>query len=73
MDSSRLTAEQVLAMAKVVRRQLRYWGGLRRRMDEVAFTPTDPLYVTAQRAYEAVYAMSVELHYLRCARGTVGK
>ena len=59
-------------MLATVRRQLRYLGKLRDRMNARGFPPNDPLYLAATGAFNAVHALSVELHYMTCAPGTAG-
>ena len=73
MESADLTREQVEAVLEHVRRQLRYAGRLRDRMNRRGFPPNDPLYVAATMAFNGLHALSVELHYLACSPGTVGR
>jgi hypothetical protein len=73
VTSDDLTRAQAEAMLASVRRQLRYLGKLRDRMNGRGFQPNDPLYLAATGAFNAVHALSVELHYLTCAPGTAGK
>ena len=73
MTCDDLTPEQVAALTASVRRQLRYLGKLRDRMNQQGFPPDDPLYVAATGAFNAVHALSVELHYLTCPAGTAGR
>jgi hypothetical protein len=73
VNSDNLTRDQAEAMLGTVRRQLRYLGKLRDRMNALSFPPNDPLYLAATGAFNAVHALSVELHYLTCAPGTAGR
>ena len=68
-----LTREQVEALLASVRRQIRYLGRLRDRMNQRGFPPDDPLYVAATGAFNAVHALSVEVHCLTCPAGTAGR
>jgi hypothetical protein len=43
-----------------------YLSRLRDRMDKVGFVPSDPLYNRVRKAYEALQALFMELHYLSC-------
>ena len=73
MTSNDLTREQVEALLASVRRQLRYLGKLRDRMNQRGFPPNDPLFVATTGAFNAVHALRVELHYLTCPAGTAGR
>jgi hypothetical protein len=73
VTSDDLTRAQADAMLASVRRQLRYLGRLRDRMNERGFPPNDPLHLAVTGAFNAVHALSVELHYLTCAPGTAGR
>ena len=42
---------------------------LRTRMEKVGSTPNDRLFVLVCDAYDALHALSVELHYLSCESG----
>jgi hypothetical protein len=59
--------------AAVIRRALapaqRYLFRLRQRMSEVGFSQSDTLYQLVCRAYDAVFHLSIELHYLSCGLG----
>ena len=39
------------------------------RMDKRQFPPNDKLVLLTRRAYEALHALCVELHYLSCGSG----
>jgi hypothetical protein len=73
VTSDDLTRAQAEAMLASVRRQLHYLGKLRDRMNALSFPPNEPLYLAAAGAFNAVHALSVELHYLTSAPGTAGK
>src|SRR5262245_559559 len=57
---------------KALRPSLNYIGRRRRRLEQVGFVPSDPLYKLVSWAYDALHALSVELHYLSMKQG-VGK
>lgn len=73
MTSDDLTPAQAEQVRAVVTRELRYLGRLRDRMTRRGFPPDDPLMWRVEEAFDAVHALSVELHYLTCARGSVGR
>jgi hypothetical protein len=45
---------------------LNYLYRLRERLQKVNYLPGDRLYVLADKAYQAVHALCVEVHYLSC-------
>jgi hypothetical protein len=51
---------------------LRYLGLLRSRMEKTGFLPDDKLFELVSTAYDAVYSLSVEAHYLSY-KGGVGR
>jgi hypothetical protein len=68
MDSMKLRPWQAKVMYRALHPGLGYLYRLRERMSK-RFLPTDPLLILTDRAYQAVHALSVELHYLSCADG----
>jgi len=52
---------------------LRFLHALRDRMVKRGFPPDDKLRQAACRAYDAVYALSIELHYASCKPGQVAR
>jgi hypothetical protein len=48
---------------------LRYLGLLRERMEKTGFLPDDKLFQIVSKAYDTVYCLSVEAHYLSCDGG----
>ncbi len=72
VNSSNITREQAAAMGRVIGRHLHYLNKLVKRLDRVGFSPTDPLYLAAHRAFDGVHGLSVNLHYLSCPPGTAG-
>jgi hypothetical protein len=69
MDSSHLTPAQAAAIGKIIGQHLRYLGKLRKRMDQVGFPSTDPLYFDVCRAFDMAQALWMNLHYLSCTSG----
>ena len=51
---------------------MNYLSRLKLRMEQVGFLPDDPLYRHVAAAYDAMFSLRVELHYLSCRSG-VGK
>jgi hypothetical protein len=51
---------------------LSYLTRLRERMEKAGFVPTDRFMQRVHRAWEAVYSLSVAVHYLSC-EGGVGR
>jgi hypothetical protein len=45
---------------------LNYLCRLRNRMVKVGFLPDDPLFLLVSKAYDAVYRLHMETHYLSC-------
>jgi hypothetical protein len=68
-----LAPEHIAAIQEPIARHLRYLGRLRTRLKKRGFTPADLLYQRVQGAWSAVHALSVELHYLSCAPGTMAR
>ena len=42
-------------------------------MERRRFRGDEPLYLAVCRAFDSVHALNVNLHYLSCAPGTVGR
>jgi hypothetical protein len=42
---------------------VKYLGDLQSRMDAIGFAPTDKLRTVVGKAYDAVYTLSVTIHY----------
>jgi hypothetical protein len=49
-----------------VRGSLKYLGRLKGRMEKRGFHPSDPIFESTTAAYDAIHALSVNLHYLSC-------
>ena len=48
---------------------MNYLHRLRRRMDNTGFVPNDRLYRRVDEAYDKMYALMIELHYLIVGHG----
>ena len=59
-----LKAWQLKAMQAAVWPMLSYLLRLNRRMNAAGFLPSDRLFQVATKAYDAIHALNVELHYL---------
>jgi hypothetical protein len=71
MTGDDLTPEQLAWFQAIVGRHLRLYGRLRTRMERRRFRGDDRLYVKVSMAFNAIHALSVEVHYLSCDPGTV--
>jgi hypothetical protein len=66
MNKSDITTDQAKQVADAVCRQKAYLYRLRERMQKRGFTESDLLYQKVQAAYDAVFRLWVELHYMSC-------
>jgi hypothetical protein len=66
MNSDDLTPDQCNQIRESVRPALFYLHRLLERMDRRHFHPNDPLRVKAKAAYDALHALTVDLHYRTC-------
>jgi hypothetical protein len=69
MDSEDLSTAQVQAIRKSLFRLANYLYRLKSRMEKVGFLPSDPLFVKVKGAYDAVFDLSIDLHYRGCSGG----
>jgi hypothetical protein len=69
MDSKELTTAQAQAISKSLFRLANYLYRLQSRMVKVGFLPSDPLYLKVKAAYDAVFDLSIDLHYRGCSGG----
>ena len=60
---------QAKALYAAIRPALGYLCRLRDRMEKRGFSPTDKLVRLTVTAYDALHALSIELHYLSCEAG----
>jgi hypothetical protein len=73
MDASELTPEQARRILAAVEPVMGYTGRLTRRMQQVGWKPSDPPYVHALRAHDALHALRIIAHYNVCGLGDAGK
>jgi hypothetical protein len=73
MDASDLTPEQVRRILAAVEPMMGYTGRLTRRMQQIKSKPSDPLYVHALRAHDALQALRIIAHYTVCGLGSAGR
>jgi hypothetical protein len=66
MDRNDLTKVQARELCKVIEGYQRYLVRLRTRMEKRGFPPTDRTYVNVCRAFDAIQALRMDLHYLAC-------
>jgi hypothetical protein len=69
---AKLTQAQAAAFVQRVRPMLRFLHACRKRLDTRGFDPKSTFYAAVAKAYDAVHALHVELHYMSVQRG-VGK
>ena len=69
MDSKDLTTAQAQAIRKSLFRLANYLYRLKSPMERVRFKPDDPLFVKVKAAYDAVFDLSIDLHYRGCSGG----
>jgi hypothetical protein len=73
VDSSSLKPWQAKLMCAALRPALGYLCRLRARMEKCGFSPTDNLLCLTTPAYQALHALTIELHYLNCGGGVYRK
>jgi hypothetical protein len=66
MNKSDINPEQAKQLADAVCRQKAFLYRLRERMEKRGFQASDPLYQKVAAAYDAVFRLWVELHYMSC-------
>jgi hypothetical protein len=59
-----LTRDQLDRLSKQIGPMLGYLHRLQGRMDNVGFVPSDGLYRLVAEAFDAVHALSIQLHYM---------
>lgn len=69
MHSNELRRDQAAALARGLHRGLNYLARLRARMERKGFPPGDPLFQLVDNAHDAVFKLSVRVHYLSCGSG----
>jgi hypothetical protein len=73
MDASDLSPQQARRILAAVEPMMDYTGRLTRRMQEVRWKSSDPLYVHALRAHDALHALRIIAHYTVCGLGGAGR
>ena len=71
-DSEDLTIDQAKAIRQSLQGSLSFLNRLQRRMEKAGFPAYDPLFLRVQKAYDAMHALCVDLHYRSRSSG-VGK
>jgi hypothetical protein len=66
---TRLTPSQAAAFGQRISPMLRFLGRCRKRLDAAGYDPKCALYTAVSKAHDAVFALSVELHYQSIGRG----
>jgi hypothetical protein len=69
MASEDLKPWQAKIIGNLVRRHLNYLYRLKSRMEKVGSLPSDQLFVKVKAAYDAVFDLSIDLHYRGCSGG----
>lgn len=69
MDETTIESWQASRVWQALYPSINYVYRLRTRMEKVGFTPNDKLFVLVCDAFEALHALSNELHYLSCESG----
>ena len=69
MESSDLTPAQAKRLKESIRPMLGYLSRLKKRMEKRNFPHDDMLLRAVVKAYDAMHALNVELHYLSCESG----
>jgi len=69
MQSDDLTVEQAKQMHASLFRLANYLSRVVKRMERTGFPPSDPLYQSTKKAYDAVCSLCMDLHYLSCKSG----
>jgi hypothetical protein len=64
MDSGTLEQWQAAVLFRTLQPHVGHLCRLRERMQQVGFTPSDPLFKRVSQAYDSVHALFIALHYL---------
>jgi hypothetical protein len=65
----RITTDQAEKLREQVNRHLRYFRRLRMRLEQLRYSPHDPLYLAALKAEHAAQDLAVTAHYDSCKSG----
>jgi len=66
MSSDDLTKDQAQKLHESIRPSVNFLYRLERRMEKARFKNDDPFYVAVRKAYDALHALSMKLHYMTC-------
>ena len=66
MNRSDVTKGQAKKLSQGLYPVQNYLYRLRRRMEQVGFPLTDPLYALVDAAYDAVHRLRIHVHYTTC-------
>jgi hypothetical protein len=66
---AKLTQKQAEALVQRIRPMLCFLHACRKRLDTRRFDPKSTFYAAVAKAYDAVHALHVELHYMSVERG----
>jgi hypothetical protein len=69
MNRDALQTWQAKQLLDTLYPSLNFLFRLRRRMEKVGFPPNDPLFLHVCNAYDSMFKLRVELHYLSCKSG----
>jgi hypothetical protein len=64
-----LTPQQAAAFRDCIRPMLNFVGRCRRRLERLGFDQNGALFRAVAKAYDALFALHVELHYASCTSG----
>jgi hypothetical protein len=66
---TQLTTSQAAKFAERIRPVLRFLCLCRKRLDAAGYDPSSSFYTAVSQAYDAVYALHIELHYQSISQG----
>ncbi len=69
MDKDFLLPWQAAQVGRSIGPAFVYLGRLKARLDALGFPPDDALYRAVKTAWDGMYGLTVELHYLACKSG----
>jgi hypothetical protein len=69
MNSSDVTKAQAKVISAALYKRLNYLGRLRKRMDQLRFSPDDELYKLVAAVWDKLHRLSVHVHYMACGIG----
>jgi len=69
MERPRLTTKQAEALRDKIRPMLHFLHRCRQRLDALGFDEKGVIYQSIDKAYSAMHALHMTLHYESCSRG----